>query len=115
MWFLLDNIVYILLYGSALFIAINNSTVAVAIFCITSHLTLALLFINVIVKRKIVHVEKVSFSRLIFGLAVIGVIIIVLILREHFYLAGVTLLFTGISIEYHWQRKNMNSKNEIRG
>lgn len=100
--FLLSNVMYIAFYGSALLIAINNAEPGVVIFYITIHLTLLILFMNMILTNKIVHVEETTVLNLIYRLLGVAVIIVVLIARAHWYLAGITLLITILSAKLNW-------------
>lgn len=103
--YLIRNIIYIAFYGSALLIALDNSTPGVVIFCITSHLILAILFVDIVLKR-IVHIETTTVLNLIYRLLIVAVIIVVLIVRDHWYLASITLLSTILSAKFNWKCKN---------
>lgn len=104
-WFLLNNIIYIAFYGSALWIAINNAKPGIIIFYISTHLTLLILFMNMMLTNKIIHIERTTVRNLIYRLLVVAVIIVVLIVRDHWYLASITLLTTILSAKLNWGRK----------
>ena len=102
--FLINNIIYIAFYGSALWIAINNAEPGITIFYISIHLMLLVLFMNMMLTNKIVHVEETTVHNLIYRLLVVATIIVVLIARDHWYLAGITLLITILSAKLNWGR-----------
>ena len=105
--FLLGYILYIALYGSALMIAINNSIYGIVIYFITSHAISAVIVKDMMVsiKNKMIIAEETTILRLIMRLSLTASAIMVLVFREHWYLALVTLVFTGISVKMYWRRK----------
>ena len=102
--FLLYNIIYIILYSSALLIFINDCTFVIVVYFIASHITLNIIAINIVVsitRSKLKPVKKITILKLFYKSSLTIVAIIILILKDHWYLAIITIFIMILSVWWY--------------
>lgn len=113
--FLLYNIVYIILYSSALLIFINDCMFGIVVYFIASHITLVIVSINMVVatRNKPKPVKKITVLQLFYKSVLTIVAIIILMLKAHWYLATITIVIAVLSAKFYWKHTTVDRKRYV--
>lgn len=113
--FLLYNIIYIILYSSALLIFINDCMFGIVVYFIVSHITLVIVSTNIVVsiRNKLKPVKKITVLQLFYKLSLTIVAVIILMLKAHWYLATITIFITVLSAKFYWKHTIMDRSRKL--
>lgn len=112
--FVLYNIIYIVLYSSALLIFINDCMLGVVVYFIASHVTLNIVATNIVIsiRSKLKPAKKTTVLQILYKVAPMVISVIILISTNHWYLATITIITTILSIWFYWKHTTIRKSQK---